>query len=368
MTTYDIGFVLEQTLGHVTHTKNLQSFVPMDPEIRAHWALIDFQTDGLAGRIPVYGSNWSVRSGIRARRKLKAISRKTKLDALFFHTQVSAVLAQSWLRKIPSVVSLDATPMQYDELGEFYQHGMSSGWLESVKWRLNRNCYRAARHLVVWAEWTKRSLVSDYGIDSSSITVLPPGVLVGEWTRPAPRSHNGGPAKILFVGGDLKRKGGDLLLEAFRALRRPGMELHLVTKDKMAAEPGVIVHNNMQPNSTALKELYHQCDIFVLPTFGDCLPMVLSEAGASGLAIVSTKVAGIPEIVLDGQTGITVKPGDLPALTEAMRVLVENPQLRLELGSRAIQHVTERYDAEKNSARLLDILKSVARGESQSRG
>ena len=82
-----------------------------------------------------------------------------KLDALFFHTQVPAVLAQSWLRKIPGIVSLDATPLQYDELGAFYKHKQGPAWLENWKWRLNRDCFRSARRLVAWAEWTKLGFV-----------------------------------------------------------------------------------------------------------------------------------------------------------------------------------------------------------------
>ena len=58
---------------------------------------------------------------------------QTKLDALFFHTQVPAILAQSWLRKIPGIVSLDATPLQYDELGAFYKHEQGPAWLEDLE-------------------------------------------------------------------------------------------------------------------------------------------------------------------------------------------------------------------------------------------
>ncbi|MGE3710503.1 MAG: glycosyltransferase family 4 protein [Hyphomicrobiaceae bacterium] len=357
MKTYEIGFVLEQALGHITHSKNLQAYVPQDTEILAHWALIDFDTDGLAGRIPVYRSNWSVRAGVRANRQLSALTRTAKLDALFFHTQVPAVLAQHWMHRIPSIVSLDATPIQYDELGQFYQHEAGPSWLETIKWRMNRNCYRAARHIVVWAEWTKGSLLRDYGIDAGKITVVPPGVIVRDWLRPAPRLALNEPPKILFVGASLERKGGHVLIEAFRAVRTAGMELHLVTKDAVPSEPGLFVHNDMQPNSAELKALYHRCDIFVLPTFGDCLPMVLSEAGASGLAIISTRVAGIPEIVHDGKTGFTIPPGSLPELVHALRALMENPDLRLELGTSAVRHVSQAYDAEKNAARLLRLLK-----------
>ncbi len=50
MTTYQIGFILEQVLGHVTHAKNLQQNVPGDPEVRAHWGLVPFETVGLSNR------------------------------------------------------------------------------------------------------------------------------------------------------------------------------------------------------------------------------------------------------------------------------------------------------------------------------
>lgn len=360
MAGYQFGFLLEQSLGHITHTKNLLTNVALDPEVHAHWGLIDFEARGIAGRLPVFRSNWTVRAGVRARREVARLNGQTELDALFFHTQVPAVLAQSWLRKIPAIVSLDATPLQYDELGAFYKHKQGPAWLENWKWRLNRDCFRSARRLVAWAEWTKSSLVRDYEVPADKITVIPPGVNVHEWRRPTPRVPHDDPVKILFVGGDLARKGGLVLLEAFRALRHKGLELHLVTKDSLAPEPGVFVYNDLQANSQPLKDLYHACDVFALPTFGDCLPMVLSEAGAAGMAIISTSVAGIPEIVRNGETGITVPVGDAASLTQALRDVTTNPTLRLTLGERAMAHITRHYDAPTNAGLLLNLLKAEA--------
>ena len=360
MAGYEFGFLLEQALGHITHAKNLLTNVPLDPEVHAHWGLIDFEATGVAGKIPLYKSNWTVRAGVRADREIARMNRRTKLDALFFHTQVPAVLAQRWLRKIPGIVSLDATPRQYDELGEFYKHEKGPAWLEACKWRLNRDCFRSARRLVAWSEWTKLGLVQDYEVPADKISVIPPGVNVHEWRRSTPRVPHADPVKILFVGGDLKRKGGLVLLEVFRALRHLGLELHLVTKDRQPPEPGVFIYNNLQANSQPLKDLYHACDIFVLPTFGDSQPMVLSEAGASGMAIISTNVAAIPEIVRNGETGLTVPAGDAAALTQAIRDLVTNPALRMSLGERVMAHVGRHYDALTNARRLLDLLKAEA--------
>jgi glycosyltransferase involved in cell wall biosynthesis len=368
MAIYNIGFVLEQALGHVTHAKNLQINIPKDPEVRAHWGLIDFEVNGAGARIPVFNSNWTVRAGLRARRQLSAIAKTAELDALFFHTQVPAVLAQRWLHRIPSIVSLDATPMQYDAFGEFYKHQRSTGALENFKWRLNRDCYKAARHLVTWGDWTKRDLVAHYQVPPEKITVIPPGVNTQQWQRPTPRVLQAGPVKILFVGGDLERKGGLLLLDAFRALRHLGVELHLVTKAKVAPEPGLFVYNAMEPNSQPLKDLFHACDIFALPTYGDTFAMVLSEAGASGMAIVSTNLAAIPELVRDGDTGLIVPTGDTGALVAALRGLVANPERRLALGARAMAYVASDYDAVKNTQRLLGLLKQQAEAGRARRG
>src|SRR5947209_4694462 len=89
---------------------------------------------------------------------------------------------------------------------------------------------RAPGRLVTWVEWTKLGLVQAYGVPADKITVIPPGVNVHEWRRPMPHVPHANPVKILFVGGDLERKGGLVLLKAFRALRHLRHELHLVTK------------------------------------------------------------------------------------------------------------------------------------------
>lgn len=357
MGVYNIGFIMEQALGHVTHTQNLKASASLAPDMEAFWTLPQFQPTGIGAHIPIYKSNWSVRASLQARSGLARLNKQTRLDALFFHTQVTAVLANNWVRRIPSIVSLDATPLQYDQLGQFYQHEPGPAIKERLSFKLNRDCFRMARHLVTWSEWARQSLIADYGIAGEKITVIAPGATTRDWLRPTPRTLHDGAIKILFVGASLERKGGFLLLEAFRALRPLGVELHLVTRDAVAPEPGLFVYSDMQPNSQPLKDLYHRCDIFALPTFADCLPMVLSEAGASGLPVVSTELAGIPEIVRHDETGFLAPVGDTEGLTRALRTLVEQPELRLRMGERAVTRTTSLFDAQKNAVRLFDLLK-----------
>jgi glycosyltransferase involved in cell wall biosynthesis len=356
---FQFGFIVEQALGHITHGKNLQRVIPQDVSVQARWIL--------PGNVPpkqnifssLYQKNWTVNASMQTRQALSELQRQRPFDGLFFHSQITAVLAQSWLERIPSIVSLDATPLQYDRLGHVYSHDSGPNWLERWKWRMNRDCFRKARHLVTWSEWAKQGLVDEYEVPADKIMVIPPGVNVSLWQRTQPKQANDGVTRILFVGGNMERKGGLLLLDAFRKLRQEGcaVELHLVTRDPVLPREGLYAYDNLQPNSPQLIALYHNSDIFCLPTYGDCLPMVLSEAAAAELPLISTRVAAIPEVVKDGETGLLIPTGDVEALLTALRTLITNPRLRHQMGAAGCRLVRTTLDAEQNAFRLLDLMK-----------
>ena len=369
MEPYRIGFVLEQVLGHRTHSQNIQSAIGKDGTIDPLWILPDWQAITPGSRIPFYRSNWTVQSGWQARRGLNAAARGQRLDGLFFHTQVPAVLSVDWIRHYPSIISLDATPLQYDSLGKAYHHNLGPGWLENLKIRLNKACFEAAHHLVSWSQWAKDGLINDYAVPEEKITVIPPGVLLGEWRNGAVKPKKSGVVKILFVGGDLKRKGGLDLLDAFLSFRnrisgdkrdlQPRLELHLVTQTLVVAAPDIFVYPDLKPNSLALKQLYHDADIFCLPTYGDCLPVALAEAGAANLPLISTRIAAIPELVQDGINGYLIPPGDVRQLAEALDSLVCDPLLRKSMGEQSLHLIESAHDADRNVKRLLELIRST---------
>ena len=360
-----VGLLLEQTLGHQTHTDNLRRILPEVGGIDPVFRMVSYGPSHRLRLVPGY-SNWTVRAGLRTSRALRDLERTTRLDALFFHTQVVATLAGRWMKRIPSVVSLDATPKQYDGMAEFYDHPLGGRAAESFKLALNRRCFANAAGVVAWSSWCRDSLVGDYGVDPAKVHVIAPGVDVEEWSRPAGRPR-GDAVRILFVGGDLRRKGGRQLIEAVRALRQrrgadgPDVVLDLVTgDDSVTPEPWLRVHRGLTPNSFRLIELYEQASIFCLPTLADCLPMVLSEAGAAGLPVVSTKVGAIDEIVHHGDNGLLVTPDDVRDLSAALESLVDDPDRRVGMGERAAQIVAERFDAEANASRLVELMCEVA--------
>lgn len=91
-----------------------------------------------------------------------------------------------------------------------------------------------------------------------------------------------------------------------------------------------------------LPSLYQVADIFVLPTHSDPWGLVLNEAMAAGLPVVCADAAGaVPDLVRDGENGITVPSGDVGRLTAALTHLIENPDVRTGMGERSLEIVAE---------------------------
>ncbi|MGI4788615.1 MAG: glycosyltransferase family 4 protein [Janthinobacterium lividum] len=349
-----LGFALEYSLGHVTHAQNLKRVLKDRPEITPTY--VDLPYDGMIGawtRLPGVRSNWSLRASLGAwlgmRRHI------SDLDGALYHTQITSLFAAGLMRRVPSVISLDATPLQYDALGEFYGHVPSANSrIEALKKRLNQRAFGAAKHLVTWSEWAKNSLVTDYGVVPEKISVIPPGIDTALWGCNR-NLRDTGPVNLLFVGGDFARKGGDTLLDALGRLPPALVHLNIVTKTRGVGEgvPNVTVWHDVAPNSETLLKLYSDADLFVFPTRGDCLPLAVMEALSSGLPVITTTVGALPEAVTHAETGWIVPPNDPDALAAALEALAGDSELRTRLSGQAAAVGRQRFDAAANYERLI---------------
>jgi glycosyltransferase involved in cell wall biosynthesis len=111
---------------------------------------------------------------------------------------------------------------------------------------------------------------------------------------------------------------------------------------------------------------YSAADLFVLPSRHEPFGLVFLEAAAHGLPSIGTRVGGIPEIVLDGVTGLLVKPADPGALADAIVRLSTDDELRLRLGEAARARVGELFTADsmvKGYATLFRNLLSASKGD-----
>ncbi|BCW98667.1 MAG: hypothetical protein KatS3mg024_1494 [Armatimonadota bacterium] len=174
--------------------------------------------------------------------------------------------------------------------------------------------------------------------------------------RPLPER----PPFILGIGRMVPQKGFDLLIEAFRRAGTADMDLlvagdgpELAALKELAAASGLdgrVLFPGKADRQTAAA-LFRECAFFVLPSRHEPFGIVNLEAMAAGKAVLATRVGGVPEVVLDGETGILVPPEDVDALAEGIRRLAGDPSLRERLGAAGRERaelfswdaVTEKY-------------------------
>jgi glycosyltransferase involved in cell wall biosynthesis len=215
--------------------------------------------------------------------------------------------------------------------------------------------------------------------DRSKIRVVYHGVDTQRFHPPAIAPSN--PTPVVITAGSLvAKKGYDQVIAAAAELYRRGIlfrldlygdgplrpRLERQIEDEGVAEV-VKLHGICTP--FILAKAYREADIFVLAPVvtadgeRDGIPNVLLEAMATGLPLVTTNISGIPELVTDGVDGLLVPPADPAALAVALESLLCSAPLRQQLGATARRTVTERYDANNNSAAMAALLGLEEAGE-----
>ena len=348
-------FIMEQHLGHRSYYENLRQVIDESPHIDPTWVPVTYtQSGSMWERLPLLSPH--VRGTLAGRMQVKQGLRQPT-DIFLFNTQVPAVLGGTIDQ--PYLLATNITPIQYDQMAHYYGHRPDQdGILSRYKHQANLKTFQGAARVLPWSSWTADSLMHDYGVDPDCIEVIPPGVDTTIW-RPREQSSFRKAMRILFVGADLKRKGGDSVLKAFRSLAKEMVELIVVTQDKLPLEQGVRVYNNMKPNSPELIALYQSCDVFVMPSKAEAFGIAAIEASAVGLPLITTAVGGLKDIVEEGKTGFFIQPDDHATLARRLHLLAKNPGLRRELGHAARQRAETQFNSYTNAGRIAHILQEV---------
>jgi glycosyltransferase involved in cell wall biosynthesis len=349
--------------GIRTHYENVSHVVAARPDVAATRVEIHpWREGGNIERLPLLPQR--VRSTLRTYWETAPLYRAHPVDVVWSQIVAPALpflFTSAALRHIPVVFDVDSTPRLLASFGEHYAEQVAG---PTIKRRAVDALVRAAAGrsatIVCWSEWAARSYVADYGAPRERVRVIPPGVNVEAWAPPAERPPRGDRLRLLFVGGDFARKGGDLLIDVWRHHFADQCELHIVTRSDVWQRPGVIVYREYRPNDPGLRALYHRCDALVLPTYGDCFSLASIEAMAAGLPVITTAVGGIPEIIDHGATGYLIPPHDGSALRAAIAQLVADESRRTAMGAAAQKTAADRFDAARNTQRLLHLLREVA--------
>jgi glycosyltransferase involved in cell wall biosynthesis len=191
---------------------------------------------------------------------------------------------------------------------------------------------------------------------------------------PAPRSCNGDRnPRIVSVGRLVAFKGFADLIDACAAIARrqidfvcdiigdgPLRETLQAKIEQLDLSSRVNLLGSLSQD--AVLEKLQAADIFALASTTDAqgatdvFPTVILEAMASARPVVSTCLAGIPELVVDGQTGMLVPPGDATALAHALEQLLRDPELRLRFGHAGRARIEQHFQIEQTAAPLLEML------------
>lgn len=176
---------------------------------------------------------------------------------------------------------------------------------------------------------------------------------------------------IICVGRLSPEKGQAGLLRAFAKVRslHPRLELRLVgdgpergALQALASELGLssaVTFAGRLPEEEVLAEIAHS-DLLVLPSFMEGLPIVLMEAMAVGVPVIASRVAGIPELVEDGATGLLFTPSNWDELASAIDRLIGDETLQARLVERAKAKVAAEFDTRKSAAELARLFTSAS--------
>jgi glycosyltransferase involved in cell wall biosynthesis len=228
---------------------------------------------------------------------------------------------------------------------------------------VDHGCY-----FLCMSEWYRDALRDELGVGEDRLVLLPFYVDTDKW-KPLERKPINTRKQVLFIGGDLLRKGGDIVYDLARRESFANVDFHVVSPH---AEPGpdnLHVHRSLHAESADLIRLTAACDVFVLPTRADTSSLSAMEAAACGVPAIITGRGGISEIVVDGSTGSVLREPSLDLFARELSTYLCEPQLLAQRSRNARQHVVRNCSKTRHIAILRDLIaRAAAEARSAARG
>lgn len=230
-----------------------------------------------------------------------------------------------------------------------------SSTAESEHWNgLEQEAYNRAAFVLARSDHTRQSLLDDYHVAPERVATVGGGVNFDQLPEPAPLYPK---PRVLFIGKDFERKGGDLLLQAFAQARQqvPEAELWLITAKEDVAGPGV---RRIAPtyDRAAIAALYRESSVFAMPSRCETWGDVFLEAMAYGLPCIGTDSDAMPEIIQHGETGLLAPAGDIDALGAALVRLLRDADVRASMGARGHERVAASFTWASVADRIIPFL------------
>jgi len=283
----------------------------------------------------------------------RLIQKKCKhLHVHFAHIPSDIAMYASSISSIPFSITAHAN--------DLYERG----WL--LKEKVERSKFFATI-----SEFNQRYL-ADQGVDLDKVKIIRCGVDPAQFSQRQEMPNNTIP-RIGVIGRLVEKKGIDTLIEAVSLLKKQGQKVELqvagsgpldstlkalVAQKKLSIEDvcflGAIPHSEV---ADFIKSL----DMFVLPCKQDengdidGIPVVLMEAMLSGVPVISSRLSGIPELVIDNKTGLLIEQNDSVALAKAISIIINDSVLKANLIEQAVVRVKQEFSQIDNAQKLNDL-------------
>ncbi len=283
-----------------------------------------------------------------ARMKMREL-REDNFDFLLVNTWEFVIEFRRLAQRIPAAALMDAVPKTVDD--QVRRRG-SGGWKRALATGIHdvpfRKAVRDFKCFLPMGSDCADALVSHYGIprERCFVTLAPQDLKF--WTPGTRKSADR--LRLLFVGNDFVRKGGDFLLRLFAEALSGWCTLTIVSND-------VVLRNRVLPsgavwvgglNRDQVRQAYRESDLLLLPTQQDYMPQVLAEALSVGLPCMANDVGAIRDVVRDGETGFLMAR-DAPASAWAQKIeLLRSSPAAIERLSKGARDFAERnLDADR---------------------
>lgn len=268
-------------------------------------------------------------------------------------------------------VTVDGTICERGFSAACYREGCISRWRyhSQCVWRkLNTFLVKRQVNVLITPSMALNRALRNYGLESIYI----PNYADTSRYLPSPLSPDG--KRILCACHLYSSKGVDHLLMAFQnvLVKIPSARLDIVGDGPERENLEKLCISLKIQNSTrfwgvvphaALADFYSKANVIVLPSVvAENCPLVVLEAMASGRPVIGSRIGGIPEIVLENETGLIFNPGNIDELTERIVELLLDPERSERMGRLGRKRVEEEFSAEKHVKKILDLYHRLTKG------
>ena len=351
----------------MTRYVTLRKYAQRDGSVSLVWAPVShFLPQGQGGLLRWLPHGVRLRAFVLAQ-TAPVLNRLDELDAVMVHLFEADILlslrrcVKSWPVLFSST---DEAPMVDRANYPLYPSDLHKPvWRQKLRLAIDMWRVRHTDYFVPFSVWAGNILKDLCGAPRDNVHPIHVGLDLELWPSVprAPFVPNARRIKLLFVGGDFVRKGGELLLNVHARRFSETAELHLVSPQAPHdLPPHVHVYRDFHPNDGRLRKLYAACDVLVIPTTADTGPLwVYMEAMASGMPIIGTDTGSNAKLVRHNDTGLIVPIGNADALGDAVEMLLDDPALRVQMGRNGRALVEASYSAEVNVPRILQLMKDA---------